>query len=68
MLGTFEAYYDTPRAPNDDELMAIAFVTQTAALAIERHRHEVELRRGEARLRAVNASLEQQIAKRAPWG
>ena len=45
MLGTFAIYYGTPRAPTADDVAAIAFVTQTAALAIERHVSDLELRR-----------------------
>ena len=65
VLGTFAIYYDTPRTPTNNEIAAIGFITQTAALAIERHRHEIELRESDARLRALNNDLERQIVERS---
>ncbi len=64
LLGTFAVYHDVPRSPTSQEIAAIGFVTQTAALAIERHHHEVSLRRSEERLGALNAELERTVAFR----
>ncbi|EIM26559.1 histidine kinase,PAS domain-containing protein,Response regulator receiver domain protein,histidine kinase,GAF domain-containing protein [Microvirga lotononidis] len=64
VLGTFAIYYSEPRTPTTADLDAIAFVTQTAALAIERHRSDLKLRRSQDELRALNAELEEQVAKR----
>ncbi len=58
MLGTFAVYYTTPRLPTSQELEAIALITQTAALAIERQRSDQALREREAELARV-----QQIGK-----
>ena len=58
MLGTFAIYHDTPRSPTRDEIAAIGFVTQTAALAIERHHHDIAMRRSEEKLREANTALE----------
>ena len=58
MLGTFAIYYDAPRSPTEADIEAIAFVTQTAALAIERHRHDLRLRQSQERLHVLNAELE----------
>ncbi|AXA68590.1 hypothetical protein CE139_23215 [Pseudomonas oryzihabitans] len=57
ILGTFAIYYDEPRSPTASEIAAIGFVTQTAALAIERHRHDLEMRRGEEKLQEANEAL-----------
>jgi signal transduction histidine kinase/PAS domain-containing protein len=54
LLGTFAIYYDTPRRPTDGDLEAIASVTHVAALAIERHRTEEELRRRREELRTLD--------------
>ncbi|RYB01508.1 GAF domain-containing hybrid sensor histidine kinase/response regulator [Lichenibacterium ramalinae] len=62
ILGTFAIYYDSPRSPTQDDIEAIAFVTQTAALAIERHRHDLRLRRAQEAADALNAEL--QVANR----
>ena len=64
VLGTFAVYYSEPCTPTAADLDAIAFVTQTAALAIERHRSDLKLRRSQDELRALNADLEVQVAKR----
>ncbi len=65
MLGTFAIYYDVPRSPTEEEIAAIGFVTQTAALAIERHRHDLVLRHSRAALEALNADLERQVVDRS---
>ena len=64
MLGTFAIYYHTPRSPNREDIEAIAFITQTAALAIERHRSDFDLRRSEKALATLNSDLERQVAER----
>jgi GAF domain-containing protein len=51
--GTFAIYYDAPRSPRPHDLEAIAGITLTVALAIERHRIDLELRRMRAELRAL---------------
>jgi PAS domain S-box-containing protein len=58
ILGTFAVYYDAPRSATREDIDAIAFVTQTAALAIERHRSDDVLRRSWASLEDVNSALE----------
>ena len=58
VLGIFAMYYDTPRSPVQEEIATIAFITQAAALAIEQHRHEIDLRRSEERLSASNVALQ----------
>jgi PAS domain S-box-containing protein len=51
VLGTFANYYREPRQPTPADLAAIGVVTQTAALAIERHISEQALREKDARWR-----------------
>jgi len=65
VLGTFAVYYSEPRAPTEADIEAIALVTQTAALAIERHQSDRELRRSQHELRVLNAELEKQVLERA---
>jgi PAS domain S-box-containing protein len=57
MLGTFAIYYDAARAPTAADIDAITFITQTAALAIERHRSDRQLKQTEDRLREINTQL-----------
>jgi two-component sensor histidine kinase len=47
LIGTFANYYREPRSPTERDLEVIAMVTQTAAIAAERHRIEVERKRAE---------------------
>ncbi|MBV9572218.1 MAG: GAF domain-containing protein [Alphaproteobacteria bacterium] len=47
LIGTFANYYREPRIPTERDLEIIAMVTQTAAIAVERHRIEMERRRSE---------------------
>jgi two-component sensor histidine kinase len=47
VLGTFANYYREPRAPNDRDKQVIQMVAQTAAIAIERHRRDLERTRAE---------------------
>jgi PAS domain S-box-containing protein len=65
VLGTFAIYYDEPRAPTPGDVEAITVITQTAALAIERHRSDLKLRRSQEELKALNADLERQVNERA---
>ena len=65
VLGTFAIYYAAPRSPTQEDIEAIASITQTAALAIERYRSDLKLKRSEEALRALNANLELQVAERA---
>lgn len=44
VLGTFAIYYDSPRAPTDEERQIVGTLNRTAAIAIERTRVEEELR------------------------
>ncbi|WP_395757745.1 PAS domain S-box protein [Achromobacter sp. EB05] len=53
LLGVFSNYYGSPRTPSADDIDAIAVVTRSAALAIERHLTEVALRRSGERWRAM---------------
>lgn len=64
MLGTFAVYYAEPRTPTACDLEAIAFITQTAALAIERHRSDRALRESQAALRCLNEQLERDVTAR----
>lgn len=52
-LGTFAVYYDAPRTPRPRDLEAIAAITLTVALAIERHRSDQQLQRMRAELKAL---------------
>lgn len=52
-LGTFAVYYDQPRSPRPHDLEAIAAIALTVALAIERHRTEIQLRRARDELKAL---------------
>jgi len=52
-LGTFAVYYDAPRSPRPHDLEAIAAITLTVALAIERHRSDQQLQRMRAELKAL---------------
>lgn len=51
--GTFAIYYDAPRSPRPHDLEAIAGITLTVALAIERHRIDLQLRRMRAEISAL---------------
>jgi two-component sensor histidine kinase len=42
VLGTFANYYREPREPTNRDMQVIAMVAHTAAVAIERHRHDQE--------------------------
>ena len=52
LLGVFSNYYDESRLPSPHDIDAIALVTRSAALAIERHLLDVALRRSGDRWRA----------------
>jgi two-component sensor histidine kinase len=47
ILGTFANYYHEPRQPSPRDIESIAMMAQTAAIAIERHRREMERAREE---------------------
>ncbi len=47
VLGTFANYYREPRTPTERDMVTIATVAQTAAIAIERHRAEMARERAE---------------------
>ena len=64
VLGTFAIYYNEPRMPTSGDVDAIAEITQTAALAIERYRSDLALRRSQDDLQKLNAELERQVAER----
>ncbi|WP_246696828.1 PAS domain-containing protein [Methylobacterium planeticum] len=73
VLGTFAVYYAQPRTPTPCDLEAIALITQTAALAIERHSSDQALRRSQDELRRLNERLERDVAARTherdrAWG
>ncbi|WP_043519009.1 PAS domain-containing protein [Achromobacter arsenitoxydans] len=53
LLGVFSNYYGTSRLPSGHDIDAIALVTRSAALAIERHFLDAELRRSGERWRAM---------------
>ncbi|HET8598489.1 MAG TPA: ATP-binding protein [Castellaniella sp.] len=53
LLGVFCNYYRQPRLPSEHDVEAIALVTRTAALAIERYRTEQALRESARRWRSM---------------
>jgi PAS domain S-box-containing protein len=65
VLGTFAVYYSEPRTPTAGDVDAISVLTQTAALAIERHRSDEQFRRSQDELRALNQELERKVTERA---
>lgn len=65
ILGTFAIYYSEPRAPTPGDVDAINVIAQTAALAIERHRSDINLVRSQEKLRLLNADLERRVNERA---
>jgi len=58
ILGTFAMYYDAPCAPAPHDLGSIAGITLIVALAIERHRANLQLRRIGDELAALKAEME----------
>ncbi len=56
-LGTFAVYYGAPRSPRPRDLEAIAAITLTVALAIERHRMALQLRRARDELKALMSKV-----------
>ncbi len=68
MLGTFAIYYSDPRTPTPTDVDTIATITQTAALAIERHRFEERTRLSEQRHEAlIRSSSEVRYTLNADW-
>ncbi len=59
LLGVFSNYYLSPRGPSADDIDAIAVVTRSAALAIERHLTETALRRSGERWRAMFEGMQE---------
>ncbi|WP_241064060.1 GAF domain-containing protein, partial [Achromobacter xylosoxidans] len=59
LLGVFSNYYMAPRSPTADDIDAIAVVTRSAALAIERHLTETALRRSGERWRAMFEGMQE---------
>jgi two-component sensor histidine kinase len=59
VLGTFAIYYGDVRSPTAGDIETISFITQTVALAIERHRSDQQLRDNQEHLRRANAELAQ---------
>lgn len=59
LLGVFSNYYGAPRAPSAHDIDAIALVTRSAALAIERHLTESALRRSGQRWRAMFEGMQE---------
>ncbi|SIT31195.1 GAF domain-containing protein [Achromobacter sp. MFA1 R4] len=53
LLGVFSNYYEECRQPSAQDIDAIALVTRSAALAIERHRMDLALRHSGERWRAM---------------
>ena len=59
VIGTFAAYYQTPRSPLQHELEAMQLAARTVALAIERHLSNDRLLEQEGRQRqVVNSALD----------
>lgn len=59
LLGVFSNYYGTPRSPSAHDIDAIAIVTRSAALAIERHLTELALRRSGERWRGMFEGMQE---------
>jgi PAS domain S-box-containing protein len=53
ILGAFAQYFPEPRTPAANHVESLAIVSQTAALAIERHLSDRKLREAEARHRQI---------------
>jgi PAS domain S-box-containing protein len=53
VLGTFAMYYRQPRHPTPRDLRAVDIVTRTVAIAIERNRADLALRKSEERFRST---------------
>ncbi|WP_251865898.1 PAS domain-containing protein [Achromobacter sp. Marseille-Q4962] len=59
VLGVLSNYYREPRRPSAHDVDAIALVTRSAALAIERHRTDQALRQGGERWRAMFEGMQE---------
>ncbi len=59
LLGVFSNYYAMPRSPSAHDIDAIAVVTRSAALAIERHLTAAALRRSGERWRAMFEGMQE---------
>ncbi|MCY1197854.1 Sensor histidine kinase RcsC [compost metagenome] len=59
LLGVFSNYYGTVRSPSAHDIDAIALVTRSAALAIERHLTESALRQSGERWRAMFEGMQE---------
>ena len=59
LLGVFSNYYPVVRSPSAHDIDAIALVTRSAALAIERHLTELALRQSGERWRAMFAGMQE---------
>ena len=59
LLGVFSNYYGTVRSPSAHDIDAIALVTRSAALAIERHLTESALRRSGERWRGMFEGMQE---------
>ncbi|MFQ5570318.1 MAG: PAS domain S-box protein, partial [Rhodothermales bacterium] len=57
VLGTFAVYYPEPTEPDPDHRQLVSMLKRPAAIAIERHRSEQQLK-------ALNESLERRVAER----
>jgi len=59
LLGVFSNYYGTVRSPSLHDIDAIAMVTRSAALAIERHLTELALKQSGERWRAMFEGMQE---------
>lgn len=59
LLGVFSNYYSSSRSPSDHDIDAIALVTRSAALAIERFQTEAALRASGERWRAMFEGMQE---------
>ncbi|MGY6272260.1 PAS domain-containing protein [Achromobacter denitrificans] len=59
LLGVFSNYYGTVRSPTPHDIDAIALVTRSAALAIERHLTDAALRQSGERWRAMFEGMQE---------
>lgn len=61
VLGTFANYFRTPRTPTEAETRATAVVAQTAAVAVERHRVDLERQRVEEARTLLTRELDHRV-------
>lgn len=61
LLGSFGNYYREPKSPRPRDMEAIAMMAQTAAIAIERHRRELERAKEEEQRQLLMCELNHRV-------